>query len=64
MIYMQTLSRQETGLTGTDGIGLADGLAGNGLRGRLLAGAAGLAGAERLWSRRRRFLASMATSLN
>lgn len=53
MIYMQTLSRQETGLTGTDGIGLADGLAGNGLRGRLLAGAAGLAGAERLWSRRR-----------
>lgn len=52
MIYM--LSRQETGLTGTDGIVLADGLAGNGLRGRLLlAGAADLAGAERLWSRRR-----------
>lgn len=56
-MYMQKFSRQETGLTGTDGIGLADSLGGNGLRrGRLLAGAtglAGLAGAERLWSRRR-----------
>lgn len=52
-MYMQTLSRQETGLTGTDGIGLADGLGGNSLRGRLLAGATSLAGAERLWSRRR-----------
>lgn len=53
MMYMQTLSRQETGLTGTDGIGLADDLGGNCLRDILLAGAAGLAGAERLWSRRR-----------
>lgn len=53
-MYMRAFSRQETDLTETDCIGLADGLGDNGLRSRLLlAGAAGLAGAERLWSRRR-----------